>query len=259
MSYLRENLLKLNWSEIESRIVSRIREYVNKAGLKNVIIELKGDLETAIALILLCKVLAPENIYILMLPDKSTPTTYITNSYEIAKTLNIPYDNIEVLYIDPFIRLLKEVLSISDRIQLYKALIRVKDMILAQKADEYNAMIVYSYSKSDLLLRPYIPVSCIEKLCILPLGNLYKIQLREFSRHLGITLKKYEEPFSRYEYTLTDEFKLRYEDIDTILYLLFDLKISIEEIIERFGYDREIIEGILYRYNGIILMMNSDD
>jgi NAD+ synthase len=123
---------------------------------------------------------------------------------------------------------------------------RVRMITLYQKAAENNALVVGTGDKSELLLG-YFTKYGDGGVDILPLGDIYKTQLREFAKYLGIPEKIAYKPSSPElwpDHYAESELGLTYKEIDPILYLKYDLKLANEEVAETLGVDINIIERI---------------
>ena len=77
--------------------------------------------------------------------------------------------------------------------------------------------------------------------------SLYKTQVREWARHLGINEKiiaKKSSPHLWPNHEAEHEIGVNYEQIDIILYCLIDKKLSLEDTVKESQIDKEIVEKI---------------
>jgi len=95
-----------------------------------------------------------------------------------------------------------------------------------------------------------------------PLGDLYKCQIRQLSRHLGLPAEVVEKVPSADLWpgqTDEDELGFSYDTADEVLYLLFDVGLRPEEVIER-GYDEQAVRRIVsleqrFRYKRRLMLI----
>jgi len=84
---------------------------------------------------------------------------------------------------------------------------------------------------------------------ILPIGGLYKTQVRELAKHIGVLeriLGKKSSPHLWPGQVAEDELGLNYEEVDRILRLSIDLGYRSARIVEEFGpASRPKVEKIL--------------
>ena len=81
---------------------------------------------------------------------------------------------------------------------------------------------------------------------LLPISKLYKTQLREFAKMLGVPnniITKKSSPNLWKEHIAEDELGITFEEIDCILYCL-EKRLSIDEIIKKTEIKRESVEKI---------------
>jgi NAD+ synthase len=86
---------------------------------------------------------------------------------------------------------------------------------------------------------------------VLPIVSLYKTQVRELARHLGIDEKiitKKSSPHLWPNHEAEHEIGADYEQIDVILYCLIDKKLSLEDAVKESQIDIEIVEKIHRMY-----------
>jgi len=83
---------------------------------------------------------------------------------------------------------------------------------------------------------------------IMPIVSLYKSQLKEFGRFLRIPdriIEKKSSPNLWKGHFAESEIGTTYEEIDCILYCLFDKKMSIEETFQKTEINKKTIEKII--------------
>jgi NAD+ synthase len=87
---------------------------------------------------------------------------------------------------------------------------------------------------------------------IVPIISLYKLQVREIAKFLGVPqniIEKKSSPHLWKEHEAEKELGASYEEIDSILYCIIDKKFSIEKTSELLKMDKQIVEKIHQLYN----------
>jgi len=85
----------------------------------------------------------------------------------------------------------------------------------------------------------------------LPIVSLYKTQVREMARHLGINesiITKKSSPHLWPNHEAEHEIGLEYEQIDSILYCILDKKLSLEDAAKESRIDIKIVKKISEMY-----------
>ena len=80
-----------------------------------------------------------------------------------------------------------------------------------------------------------------------PISSLYKLQVREIAKYLKIPeniISKRSSPHLWKNHEAEKELGTQYEEVDPILYCLFEKKLSIKETSEITKIEREVVEKI---------------
>jgi len=83
-------------SLIHKALVTGLRDYFTKTGLKNSIIGLSGGIDSAICLCLAVEALGNENVRALLMPSRYSSDHSVTDAIALAKSLNVHYDIINI-------------------------------------------------------------------------------------------------------------------------------------------------------------------
>lgn len=85
----------------------------------------------------------------------------------------------------------------------------------------------------------------------LPIAHLYKTQVRQLGKHLGLPQYIVDKPASPQlwpGHKATDEIPIAYEKLDLILYGLFEAKLKAGLVSEATGVDLKIVEEVIRRH-----------
>jgi len=119
--------------------------------------------------------------------------------------------------------------------------------ILYYYANKYNGLVVGTSDRSELLIGYYTKYGD-GAVDILPIGALYKTQVRKLAEKLGLPRRIVEKPSSPgfwVGHLAEDEIGIKYEVIDVVLYALFDKGLKPEEVPRYTGIDQGIVNKIL--------------
>ena len=81
---------------IHAALVTGIRDYFSKTGLKNCIIGLSGGIDSAVCLCLAADALGKENVRALLMPSRYSSDHSVNDAVALAKTLGTKYDIINI-------------------------------------------------------------------------------------------------------------------------------------------------------------------
>ncbi|ABW01936.1 NAD+ synthase [Caldivirga maquilingensis] len=244
-----DRILNVNYDYIERRIVDFIRTYVNSVGAKGAVIGLSGGIDSSVTASLLVRALGKDKVLALIMPYKTTPPEDVKDAIQLAQMLGVKYD---VVNIDP-IRA-----SFSSTIPAFKEseivangniLARIRMTILYYYANLNNMIVAGTGDKSELLIG-YFTKYGDGGVDILPIGDVYKSQVRMLGRRLGLPDSIVTKPSSPRLWegqTAEGELGVSYADIDVILHALVDLRMNPQKAQEATGKPLNLIEQVWRR------------
>lgn len=199
------------------RVISQfISTEVDARKSKGVVIGMSGGVDSSVAACLAVKALGAEKVFGLILHDSSvTPRNDIADAENIAKKLRIKYKIIEVG------KTKNQFLSSFPKSKLARAnfLVRLRMSILYYYAAVMNRLVLGTGDKSELRLG-YFTKYGDAAVDLMPIGDLYKTEVRELAESLqipsNVVTKKSSARLWRGQ-TTEQEIGLTYEKIDFIL------------------------------------------
>lgn len=236
--------LKINPKEEVGEIFSFIKNTLSKQKKDKVVIGISGGIDSATSLYLLKNSIPIKNIHAIALPYFDDQLEDIN---ELAKSINLPKENFQIILIKLMVDSITKTLNINDLdiVRKGNVMARVRMIALFDLAKKMSALVCGTENKSEHLLG-YFTRFGDEASDFEPIRHLYKTQVYELAKYLevpqGVIAKK---PSANLWNDQTDEkeFGFSYQEADQVLYLYFDKKVSIEEIVEQgFKNARKIIE-----------------
>ncbi len=250
MNNLLKFLPKLNHSYVITRIVQFLRWFLDRTGLKGYVVGLSGGVDSSVTATLLVKAVGKDNVIGLIMPDPDvTPSEDVADAKYVAEWLGINY---YIIPIDTILNSFRKSIPSFDEnhyIAVGNLRARIRALILYYHANRFNMAVAGTGDKSEILLGYYTKYGD-GAADILPIGDLYKTQVRELARVLGLPEKIYRKPSSprlwKGQYAET-ELGAKYEEIDVVLYLHFEKRLSPLEISRKTGIDLRKVISILRR------------
>ena len=231
-----------DYSSITTRIQNGLKQKIEETNSKGVILGLSGGIDSA-AITYLCNNIVKEKTLVLIMPDsKISPESETNDAIKIIDTLGMDY---KLLDINSIHKEFSMVLEPGDR-ALGNLRARIRMNILYYYANLKNLIALGSSDKSEFNIG-YFTKFGDGAADVLPIVSLYKTQVRELARHLGIDEKiiaKKSSPHLWPNHEAEHEIGVNYEQIDIILYCLIDKKLSLEDTVKESQIDKEIVEKI---------------
>ncbi len=243
-------LLDLDYDYVTNEIVSFIKKSVDESGAAGAVVGLSGGIDSTVTATLTVKALGSSRVLGLIMPYITTPKEDIEDAVEVAKRLNIEYKIVDITEIrNSFAKAIPD-FDESSKIACGNLLPRIRMTILYYYANKNNLLVVGTGDKSELLIG-YFTKYGDGGVDILPIGCLYKTQVRALGKHLGVPdhiVTKPSSPRLWPGHLAEEELQLKYEIIDCVLFCLFDLGLTIEDTVRRLGVSREIVQRVLNMY-----------
>ena len=231
-----------DYVSITETIEKFISDKIKESNAKGVILGLSGGIDSAV-LAYLCKNELKEKTMAIIMPDTSiTPKIETEDALKIIALTGIQYKLIDI---KPIVHEYSMYLEPNEKSR-GNLRARIRTNILYYYANAKNYLVLGSSDKSEHLIG-YFTKFGDGSSDITPIISLYKLQVREIAKYLKVPqniITKKSSPHLWKDHDAEDELEASYEDIDSILYCLFDKKLSIEETIKITKIKSEIIEKI---------------
>ncbi|MFB5608572.1 MAG: NAD+ synthase, partial [Candidatus Nitrosomaritimum yanchengensis] len=237
-----EEIESQDYEKITIQLEKFLKEQLEKNNADGLILGLSGGIDSAV-LAYLCKRNLKEKTLAVVMPD-----TEITPNYETEDALKmISLTGIEYKLIDikPIVKEYSMYLEPNDWAK-GNLRARIRTNILYYYANAKNFLVLGSSDKSEHLIG-YFTKFGDGAADLVPIISLYKIQVRKIAEYLGVPKNVIEKKSSAHlwkEHEAEKEIGISYEEIDSILYCLFDKKLSLEETAEKSQIDKSTVEKL---------------
>ena len=239
-------IINQDYKIIADRIQEGLKQKISDSNSKGVIFGLSGGIDSAV-IAYLCHNSIKEKTLALIMPDsKISPESETNDAIKIIDELGLDY---KLLDINSIHKEFNMILEPNDR-SLGNLRARIRMNILYYYANLKNLVALGSSDKSEFNIG-YFTKFGDGAADVLPIVSLYKTQVREMARHLGVDeniIRKKSSPHLWPNHEAEHEIGLEYEQIDCILYCLLDKKLSLEETSKESQIDIEIIKKISKMY-----------
>ena len=237
--------LTINAELTEKILTGFIKSELNRVGFRKTLMGVSGGIDSAVSLYLSAKALGPENILALRMPYKTSPKETLEDAQTMIDDLGVQSMTIEITnMVDPLIKHYEDM----NKVRAGNIMARTRMIILFDQSVAFNGLVMGTSNKTEMLLG-YSTIFGDSAAAIQPIGDLYKTQVRQLAKYLGVPEKVIQKaPSADLWDGQTDEGELgfTYTDVDQLLYLLVDQRYRPETCIEE-GFDRVFVEKVVRR------------
>lgn len=242
--------LTLNAKLTVDVLTAFLREEVQKAGFRRVVVGLSGGIDSALVAYLAERALGKEAVTLVMMPYRTSSKESVLHAQEVCHDLGIAGLEIQITGpVDAFFENMDKLLGEqATPLRRGNRMARERMATLFDLSAHLSALVLGTSNKTELLLGYGTQFGDLAS-ALNPIGDLFKCQVRQLSAFVGVPdsiLNK--APSADLWENQTDEQELGfgYDIADEILYQLIDLRSSPEELVEQ-GYDVSLLETIVKR------------
>ena len=242
-------ILDIDFSEAQTRICRFIKEYVQNAGAKGIVLGLSGGVDSATAAALSSLAIGGDHVLALLLPEKETfKQKDLDDAKAIADMFQLQTqtcDMTEVL--EDFYKSIPA-FDQTDRLCKGNVKARTRMIFLYYYANNQKQIVCGTSDKSETYMG-YFTKWGDAAADITPIIDLYKTQVRRLAVHLGIPKElalKPSTPALWPNQLAESELEIKYETLDLILYGL-ERFMKPEEIAEQLSIDQAIVDRVQAR------------
>jgi NAD+ synthase len=240
-------IINQDYATITDSIENFLIEQIEKKHVNGIILGLSGGIDSAV-LAYICKRKLKEKTLEIIMPDTQiTPSIETEDAMKMNSLTGLDYKLIDIKPI------VNEYLHYVEPNEWARGNLRarIRTNILYYYANAKKYLVIGSSDKSEYLIG-YFTKYGDGASDIVPIISLYKLQVREIAKFLGVPqniIEKKSSPHLWKEHEAEKELGASYEEIDSILYCIIDKKFSIEKTSELLKMDKQIVEKIHQLYN----------
>ncbi len=241
--------LKINLPALERKLVAFIKRKIKEAGADGAVVGLSGGLDSSVVATLCEKALGKPNVLGVCMPEAGvTNPRDVADAHDLTNRLGIRF---RVVDITPAVLGIHQNLydfRIGARIPAANVKPRVRMTILYYYANLLNSLVVGTGNRSERRAG-YFTKHGDGAVDLMPLGCLYKTQVRQLAAHLKVPKRVIENaPSAGLWRGQTDERELgiSYEKLDMI-YAGLDLGLEPDVIADTVGVKIEDVNSFIER------------
>lgn len=233
-------------TEVARRILTGfIQSEITRVGYSRAVIGLSGGIDSALSFALAVEALGPENVLAVRMPYSASSPDSLQHAELLIEQFQTPSKTIEITgMVEPLFAQDPEM----TKQRKGNVMARERMIVLYDQSEVFKGLVVGTSNKTEILLG-YSTLWGDMASALNPIGDLYKAQVRQLSRALGIPSVIVDKPPSADLWAgQTDEGELgfTYEEVDRLLFLLVDQRYSAQECMEE-GFDEKFVRAVITR------------
>lgn len=246
MNDILNKIIEQDYSKISNKIQNSLRQKLQEIKSNGVIFGLSGGVDSVVTAYL-CANSIKDNTTALILPDsKISPKEETEDAIRVVDELGLNYRLLDINLIHGSYAKNLE----PDDKALGNLSARIRKNIIYYYANAKNLTVLGTSDKTEHLIG-YFTKFGDGAADLLPISSLYKNQVRGLAKYLDVPdsiIKKKSSPNLWKNHFAEIELDASYEQIDCVLYCIFDEKISIDETVKRTEIDKSTVEKIYNLY-----------
>jgi NAD+ synthase len=239
----RPNLLEINMDLARKVLVSFVREEITRTGLGHGVVGVSGGIDSAVSCFLAAEALGPENVLAVCMPYKHSSPDSLRHAGLVVGATGVKTLTIDIT---PMVEPLFEKFPKMNSRRKGNIMARERMIVLYDQSAEFEGLVVGTGNKTEILLG-YTTLYGDSACAINPLGDLYKTQVRQLARAMGVPDEIVSKPPTADLWAgQTDEGELgfTYTEADQLLYLLVDERYSPEECVQA-GFKKALVARVV--------------
>ncbi|MDG5778911.1 NAD+ synthase [Haloarculaceae archaeon H-GB2-1] len=241
--------LRLSEAELEAHrehITTFIRDMLDAAGADRAVIGLSGGIDSTLTSHLAVEALGRDRVHGLVMPSEVNAEANMSDAERVAADLlDVEYDVVEI---NPLVDAVLDAYPDAEGDQLAVGNLRVRTRALLNYlvANHENALVLGTGNRSEALVGYFTKYGDGAVDCH-PIANLYKGQVRQLAKHVGVPENLAEKTASAEMWVdQTDETELGvdYETLDSILALHVDGPLSTSATARTIGVDEDVVAHV---------------
>jgi NAD+ synthase len=239
------NRLNINTGLARRMLTGFIKDQIVKAGMRGAVLGLSGGIDSALSAFLSVEALGPENVLAVRMPYKTSSAASLSDADLVIealgiKSITVPISSMADALIGQF----------PDMTPLRKGNImaRTRMIVLYDQSAEHGLLPMGTSNKTEFLLG-YSTIYGDSGVALHPIADLYKYQVRQLSRDLGVPQPVIDKaPSADLWEGQTDEGELgfTYDEVDQVLFLLVDERFTVDQVIAE-GFDVSFVKKVWQR------------
>ncbi len=206
-----------------------LQEELVKTGLTGFVLGLSGGVDSALACALAVHALGPGKVLAVKMPFRTSSPASEADADAVISQLGVRSERVDIT---PMVEAYFQGLPEAPPLRWGNFMARVRMAVLFDRSARERALVLGTSNKTELLLGYGTWYGDMAS-SLNPIGDLYKAQVWQLARHLGLpeqVVAKAPSADLWPDQTDEGEMGITYAEADAILYLLVDGRYTVEEV-----------------------------
>jgi NAD+ synthase len=237
--------LAINTDLARTILTGFIRSEINRSGFSKAVVGLSGGVDSSLSCYLSVEALGAENVLGVRMPYKTSSPESMEHAQLVIDALGIPSLTVEIT---DMVQPLFDRFPDASQMRRGNVMARERMIILYDQSEAFHGLVVGTGNKTEILLG-YTTLYGDSANALNPIGDLYKTQVRQLSRAVGVPQVIIQKaPSADLWKGQTDEGELgfTYAEVDKLLYLLVDQRYSPADCVEA-GFPENFVRAVVER------------
>ena len=237
--------LEINTDLARKILTGFIRSEITRTGYNRAVVALSGGLDSALSCFLAAEALGPENVLAVRMPYRTSSPDSLSDAQKVIDATGVQSMTVEITdMVEPLFARFPDM----DNMRKGNIMARQRMIVIYDQSAATRGLVVGTGNKTEILLG-YTTLFGDSANALNPIGDLYKTQVRQLSRAMGIPASIVDKAPSADLWvgqTDEDELGFTYAEVDQLLYLLVDKRYTPQECIEA-GYAERFVHNVVER------------
>ena len=210
------NDLSINTDLARKILTGFIHSEITRFGFSKAVVGVSGGIDSSLSCFLSAEALGPENVLAVRMPYETSSQESLDHAQLVVDATGVQSLTIPITpMVDPYLEQVPE----SEQVRRGNVMARQRMIVLYDQSMAVNGLVVGTGNKTEILLG-YTTLYGDSACAINPIGDLYKAQVRQLSRAIGVPDVIVDKPPSADLWegqTDEDELGFTYEEADQLL------------------------------------------
>lgn len=230
---------------VEAILVRFLTEELQAAGFERAVVGLSGGIDSAVSAALAARALGPENLLCVLMPYRTSNSDSEGHARLQVEQLGCPSKLVDISAMaDGYL----DAVGVDDLTRRGNVMARARMTVLYDLSVEFGGLVVGTSNKTEMLLG-YSTQYGDGAHAVNPLGDLYKHQVYQLARHLGVPTEIVDKAPSADLFegqTDEDDLGFTYDAADRVLFDMVDRRATRAELLEA-GHPLELVDAVARR------------
>jgi NAD+ synthase len=236
--------------DIDARLVADLlvrflRSEAGKFGFERAVLGLSGGIDSAVSCALAARAFGPEQVLAVMMPYRTSSPDSESDAQQVIESTGVRSKRVDISALaDGYL----EAEGVEDRLRRGNVMARARMIVLYDLSAAEGGLVIGTSNKTEVLLG-YSTQWGDSASALNPLGDLYKHQVCQLARHLGLPSSVLDKAPSADLFegqSDEDDLGFTYAEADRILVRLVDERWREEELVAA-GFDAALVRKLVSR------------